>query len=172
MKLLAAWQNFYVVVGSAAGALIGLQFVVLSLIMNRRPAPTDPQTGSAFSTPTIIHFSSVLMLAAILCAPWQAIETAAILCGVLGVAGLSYCAIVTRRIRRQNSYRLVFEDWVFHALLPITANGTLIVSAFVARFHAPEALFCIGATALLLLFIGIHNAWDAVTYHMFPKSTD
>jgi len=32
-----------------------------------------------------------------------------------------------------------------------------------------EALFGIGAAALLLLFIGIHNAWDAVTYHVFVK---
>jgi hypothetical protein len=30
--------------------------------------------------------------------------------------------------------------------------------------HASAALFVIGATALLLLFIGIHNAWDTVTY--------
>jgi hypothetical protein len=25
---------------------------------------------------------------------------------------------------------------------------------------------------LLLLFIGIHNAWDAVTYHVFVKTRD
>jgi hypothetical protein len=28
-------------------------------------------------------------------------------------------------------------------------------------------LFAVGAAALLLLFVGIHNAWDAVTYHVF-----
>lgn len=33
--------------------------------------------------------------------------------------------------------------------------------------HAGEALFGVGAAALLLLFIGIHNAWDAVAYHVF-----
>jgi hypothetical protein len=27
----------------------------------------------------------------------------------------------------------------------------------------------VGAAALLLLFIGIHNAWDIVTYHVFVK---
>jgi VIT1/CCC1 family predicted Fe2+/Mn2+ transporter len=30
-----------------------------------------------------------------------------------------------------------------------------------------KALFAIGAAVLLLLFVGIHNAWDAVTYHVF-----
>jgi len=28
-------------------------------------------------------------------------------------------------------------------------------------------MFAAGAAALLLLFIGILNAWDAVTYHVF-----
>jgi len=31
------------------------------------------------------------------------------------------------------------------------------------------ALFIIAGATLILLFIGIHNAWDAVTYHLFTK---
>jgi len=40
-------------------------------------------------------------------------------------------------------------------------------SALVALTHAREALFDVGGAALLLLFVGIHNAWDAVSYHVF-----
>jgi hypothetical protein len=43
------------------------------------------------------------------------------------------------------------------------------VAAFTARSHVREALFGIGATVLLPLLIGIHNAWDAVTYHVFHR---
>ena len=32
MTVLNGWENFYVIVGSSAGALIGLQFVVIMLI--------------------------------------------------------------------------------------------------------------------------------------------
>jgi len=32
--------------------------------------------------------------------------------------------------------------------------------------HPQGALFAIAAAALLLLLIGIHNAWDAVGYHV------
>jgi len=32
-------------------------------------------------------------------------------------------------------------------------------------------LFFVAAAALLLLFAGIHNAWDAVTYHIFVVSS-
>jgi hypothetical protein len=35
VSALAGWQNFYVIVGSSAGALIGLQFVVMTLIASR-----------------------------------------------------------------------------------------------------------------------------------------
>ena len=33
---LAAWQSFYVIVGSSGGALIGLQFVVMTLIADKQ----------------------------------------------------------------------------------------------------------------------------------------
>jgi hypothetical protein len=48
------------------------------------------------------------------------------------------------------------------------------VSAFATVLLPREALFGVGAAALLLLFIGIHNAWDAVFYHVFfsKRGTD
>ena len=172
MRALAAWQNFYVIVGSSAGALIGLQFVVLSLITNKPTVRVDPETGGAFSTPTIIHFSTVLTLAAILTSPWEAIVAPAFAYGAMGLAGVAYATIVARRMRRQTAYQPEFEDWLFHVLLPFGAYGILVGSAFAARSHVHEALFGVGAAVLLLLLIGIHNAWDAVTYHIFLKRQD
>ncbi len=172
MTALAGWQNFYVVVGSSAGALIGLQFVVLSLITRSPTARTDMAAGQAFATPTIVHFVAVLGLSGILCAPWDGIGAAATLWGLVGLSGIGYALIVTRRMRAQTAYRPQFEDWLFHALLPFAAYLTLAASAYAARFRVREALFGAGAAALLLLFTGIHNAWDAVTYHVFVKSKD
>jgi len=172
MTALAAWQNFYVIVGSSAGALIGLQFVVLSLIANRPTAQVDPQAGGAFATPTIIHFSTVLTLAGILSAPWDGVDAPRVLCGAVELTGVAYAAIVTGRMRRQTAYRPEFEDWLFHILLPFAAYLTLAVSAYAAGSHSHEALFCVGAAVLLLLFIGIHNAWGAVTYHVFFKKQE
>lgn len=172
MTTLAPWQNFYVIVGSSAGALIGLQFVVMSLITNMPAAWVDPQAGAAFATPTIIHFGTVLGLAGVLCAPWDGIGAAAVLWGTAGLSGVVYAAFVTRRMGRQTAYKPEFEDWLFHSLLPIAAYLTLAVSAFAAPSHPREALYGVGAAVLLLLFIGIHNAWDAVTYHVFVRKKD
>ena len=165
MPGLAGWQNFYVIVGSSAGALIGLQFVALSLISPR--AQPDERAGRAFSTPTIIHFAAVLALSALLSAPWHGIGAIAVLWGLAGLIGSVYIVSVLRRIRAQNAYKPEFEDWLFHVLLPMAAYVTLGVSALAARSHPREALFGAGAAAVLLLFTGIHNAWDAVTYHVF-----
>jgi hypothetical protein len=169
MTALAAWQNFYVIVGSSAGALIGLQFVVLSLIDDRPTARVDTETGGAFATPTVIHFGTVLVLAGILSAPWQGIATPTVLCGLVGLSGVVYTVLIIRRMRLQTAYQPQFEDWLFHVLLPFASHVTLAVSAYAARSHVYEALFGVGAAALLLLFVGIHNAWDAVTYHVFVK---
>lgn len=172
MPVLGGWENFYVIVGSSAGALIGLQFVVMSLIANMPMMRADVQAGRAFATPTIMHFGAALLLSAILTAPWQTVSPAALLWGIMGASGVVYALIVTRRLRIQTAYRPEFEDWLFHVLLPFAAYITLAGSAYAARFHVRAALFAVGAAALLLLFIGIHNAWDAVTYHVFVKKLE
>jgi len=172
MKALEAWQNFYVMVGSSAGALIGLQFVVLSLIAGRPTARVDPLASRTYATPTIIHFSTVLTLAAIHTSPWQSIVAPAFIYGAVGLTGVIYIAMIARRMRGQTAYRPEFEDWLFHVLLPVAAYGGLVVSAFAARWHLREALFGVGAAVLLLLLTGIHNAWDAVVYHVFVKARD
>ena len=172
MAALAGWQNFYVIVGSSAGALIGLQFVVLSLITNTPTARADADAGGAFATPTIVHCGAVLGLSGILSAPWEGIGIPAALWGFVGLSGIVYAVIVTRRMRAQAAYQPEFEDWLFHVLLPFAAYVMLAVSAYGARSHLREALFGVAAAVLLLLFIGIHNAWDAVTYHVFVKTRD
>jgi hypothetical protein len=166
---LAGWQNFYVIAGSSAGALIGLQFVAITLIANRPIAPGRAQAGSAFATPTIIHFGTVLLLSAILNAPWQGNGTVGVLWSLLGLGGMGYGIIVAQRMRVQTVYTPEFEDWLFHVLLPFGAYPTLAGSAHAARRNIGGALFGVGAAVLLLLFIGIHNAWDAVTYHVFVQ---
>jgi hypothetical protein len=169
MTVLDGWENFYVIVGSSAGALIGLQFVVITLIADRPLSRADAQAGAAFSTPSVVHFAVVLLLSAIVGAPWDGIGAVAVLWGLVGLSGIVYIVVVARRMRAQTAYRPVFYDWLFHVLLPFAAYAMLAASAFAAHSYARPTLFVVGAAALLLLFVGIHNAWDAVTYHVFVR---
>ena len=160
---LIAWESFYVIVGSSGAALTGLQFVVIALVANSRTRSTLQQID-AFGTPTIVHFCAVLLVSAILSAPWPTLSSIGAVLGVCGVAGVVYGVIVVLRARRQTGYRPVFEDWLWHAVLPLIAYALLLVSAVLLRSYPHRVLFVVAATALLLLFIGIHNAWDTVTY--------
>jgi hypothetical protein len=169
MTPLDGWANFYVIVGSSAGALIGLQFVVLTLIAGRPALRGEAQAGAAFSTPSVVHFGVVLLLSAVISAPWDGIGAVAVLCGGVGLSGIVYSVIVARRMRAQTAYKPVFEDWLFYVLLPCAAYAVLAGSALAARAFARTALLIVGAAALMLLFTGIHNAWDTVTHLVFVQ---
>src|SRR5678815_5720730 len=89
----AGWENFYVIVGSSAGALIGLQFVVITLVAER--LPPSPETTDAFATPSVIHFAVVLLLSALVSAPWTGIVVVALLWGLVGLSGIVYTIAVS-----------------------------------------------------------------------------
>jgi len=160
--VLAGWEGFYVIVGSSAAALTGLQFVVI--VLGAEVHAVARSTTRAFATPTVVHFCAVLLMSAILTAPWAALAGPAIALGVSGIAGVAYAVTVVRQARRQSEYVPVLEDWVFHCALPIVAYSAVLVSAVMLTRHPEPSLFTIGATAIVLLFVGIHNSWDAVTY--------
>ena len=173
---LIAWESFYVIVGSSGAALTGLQFVVIALIAESRVRATARQID-AFGTPTIVHFCAVLLVSAILSAPWHELSNVGFALGTCGAVGVVYGVIVIRRARRQTGYRPVFEDWLWHAVLPLIAYALLLIAAVALRSYPQRVLFVVGAAALLLLFIGIHNAWDTVTYiaaggFQTPKEND
>jgi uncharacterized membrane protein len=160
---LAVWSDFYVIVGSSAAALTGLQFVVIALINDFRQ-PASEQTIAAFSTPTVVHFAMALLISAILTTPWPAIWHVSVVTGLCAAAAFVYSLVVLHRARRQTQYKPVLEDWIWHVALPLIAYGMLTVSAVLLGSRREAAPFGIGACVLLLVFIGIHNAWDTVTY--------
>ncbi|HEY2897543.1 MAG TPA: hypothetical protein VGJ12_10425 [Gemmatimonadaceae bacterium] len=160
---ISAWESFYVIVGSSGAALTGLQFVVIALTTEVRRRRSTAQFD-AFGTPTVVHFCVALLVSAILSAPWRELSSAALAIGIAGIYGLVYTAIVVRRVRRQTVYALVFEDWLFHTALPFLAYATMLSAALTLVHHTEDALFGIGSASILLLFIGIHNAWDSVTF--------
>ena len=160
---LEVWDSFYVIVGSSAAALTGLMFVVIALIADM-DVPKSQGAIAAYGTPTVVHFCLALIVSAALSAPWRSLGHIAAFIGMCGGAGVVYVYIALRRARRQTEYRPVLEDWLWHTGFPMAAYLVVVIAAvFLAR--APEpSLFAVGAAVLSLVLIGIHNAWDTVTY--------
>jgi len=161
---LKAWESFYVIVGSSAGALTGLQFVVLTLIADADLVSGSGETLAAFGSPNVVHFCMALLVSAIASAPWGGLAPAGVAFGLVGVGGFLYSANVLRRSLRQKDYKPVLEDWIWHAALPILAYAALVHAGIAIARGSADTEWIVGGASLLLVFIGIHNAWDTVTY--------
>jgi len=162
LQPLAGWDNFYVIIGSSAAALTGLMFVVVAL--SAEQASANPEGLKAFATPTIVHFCAVLLFAAFVSVPRHTIGSLRLCLLLAGLAGLAYATVVLLRTRRVASYTPVLSDWIWHVCLPFLAYAGVFAAAFVLGRRAEAAMILVAGSALLLLFIGIHNAWDAAVW--------
>ena len=165
---LAAWSTFYQIIGSAAASLTGLQFVVMTLVVQSGRRAAKPESAAsviaAFGSPTVGHLCSALFIAVVMAAPWESLLGASIPVIGCGLVGITYVLVVAWRARHQDGYKPVFGDWLWHVALPFVAYVMLVVAAVVLSRLTEPALFAVGATTLLLIYIGIHNAWDTVVY--------
>jgi hypothetical protein len=173
MAVLAPWTNFYVIVGTAAGGLTGLTFVVISLIDRapRRPGSIPTSSGlSIFTTPTVAHFGFALFVSLVLSAPWPTLDFPACAIGLAGLVNVGFAVYNAARTYRlfdpriETLYQADGEDWFFYGILPLVAYLVLVGSAIELHFAPSAALFVLGGAVVLLIYMGIRNAWDVVTY--------
>jgi hypothetical protein len=165
LPLLSQWQNFYMLIGTAAATLTGLMFVATTLIASIEAHLTTLNAAvSAFNSPTVVHFGAVLLLAGILSAPWQTFSIIRLVLGLFGLVMVFYSIIVLWRFRRMPHYRMTLEDWTWYMVLPFLAHVSLILAAIVLPENPVPALYIVATAMILLLLTGIRNAWDMVTF--------
>ncbi|HEX9139470.1 MAG TPA: hypothetical protein VF848_06760 [Steroidobacteraceae bacterium] len=159
---LNAWGNFYVIVGSAAAGLTGLTFVVIALAAELPVAQPVRYSGlRTYMTPTIVHFGSVLWIAALLNVPGHTPVSVAVCMASSGLVGMLYSLTTAHRMHRGRvDYRPFLSDWVWNAVMPFGTYLALAVAGAKTYLDPGLALYGIGAAALVLLVIGIHNVWD------------
>jgi hypothetical protein len=159
MSILEGWDNFYVILGSAAAGLLGLTFVVIALISDTRRANLAGTSG--YITPTIIHFGTVLGLSCFLSVPRQNVTSISIGSGAAAIGLLIYTGVITSNMRRfASNYVPVLEDWIWHVMLPAIAYAALLAMSFLL-WHLPrQSMYGIASSLMLLLFVGVHNSWD------------
>ncbi|MGH7757319.1 MAG: hypothetical protein ACREM8_13690, partial [Vulcanimicrobiaceae bacterium] len=80
------------------------------------------------------------------------------------LSGVVYVLRVIRRTKRLSAYTPDLEDWIWYTILPFVAYGAIFAGAIVLPTLPVKALFVLAGGVVLLIFIGIRNAWDIVTY--------
>lgn len=163
-SFLSAWSSFYIMTGSSAAALIGLMFIVITLVTGTERLRRAPDGIATFSTPTVMHFCAAFFVSAVLSAPWWSLAYPSALIGVAGLCGLVYIIRVMLRTKRLSTYRADLEDWTWYNILPFIAYGAIFGGALGLRHLPVGTLFVLAGGVVLLIFIGIRNAWDIVTF--------
>jgi len=172
--VLKEWSDFYVIAGSSAAALTGLMFVVITIVAGGR-SRTSSDGVSTFSTPTVVHFCAALLVSLVLSAPWRSLAHLGTLLTLIGIWGVGYAALLMYRMGyrlRHEVYTPGLDDWLWYAILPLVAYAGTLAAALWLRAGAAEALVAFAASVMLLIFIGIHNAWDVVTYLTIARPQD
>ncbi len=161
---LGAWGTFYTMLGSSAAALTGLMFVVIGVVMSSSRLKRTRDGMSVFSTPTVVHFGATLFTAVIALMPWHSPLAPSLLFALAGLLGIAYMLRLIYRTRKLVDYRADLDDWAWYNILPFVAYGTLTIGGLWALVATSRALFVVAGAAVLLIFIGLRNAWDIVTY--------
>jgi hypothetical protein len=164
----APWAAFYAITGTGAASLTGLTFVVITLVAQQERLQRNLQDGvETFTSPTVVHFCAALLVSGILAAPWRSPAGPEVLLVLTSMYGVIFAARVLMRMAKMSvraSYLPGFDDWFWYTITPLATYLTLLVGAAMLGFAPEAALYVLGAAAIALIFIGIRNSWDTVTF--------
>lgn len=157
------WDSFYLLIGGAAGALIGLLFIVVTL-MRGGDAAAQLRAAGVFMTPTVAHLAMVLLLSAVATAPHIPAAAAAMIVeafalGCLAFAGRALLMLGSKAIKAAH-----WSDIWAYGAAPFAACLALAISAAAVWLSPVWAARGIAASLMGLLLIAIRNAWDLVTW--------
>jgi len=159
--VLKDWHEFYLLVGTAAAALIALLFVAASI----GAGVMSPERASAtriYMSPVIFHFSSILLMSLIVLVPSHPRETHTGLIALNALVGVAASIVICARVflRARVESEVDWIDWLAYGVSPVAAYvGALAAAAllFVNSTLAPDLL---AAAVVVLLIANIRNAWD------------
>lgn len=158
------WENFYLIVGSAAGALIGLMFVVATLMAGLESSRVM-HGARVFFTPIIFHFSVVIIVSAVAMVPGMPAPLTGVIVAFCAVAGFAYAiATIFRMFGPGSANPLHWTDKYFYGVIPALVYLGLAAAAGAVWLKPESAAYAIGATMLILLLIGIRDAWDMAVF--------
>ena len=171
--MFAGWDNFYFLIGSAAGSLIGLLFVVATLTTGFERSQAL-RGASLYMTPTAVHFAAVLCVSAVALAPGLPTSATAAIFGLIGLVGL---ANAMRACVGITTYRPAAEpphwsDFWMYGAVPAAIYLGLCAASVAIGARAEWAPHGLAALLLMLLLVGIRNAWDLVTWIAPMRKSD
>lgn len=142
-------------VGGTAGTLIGLIFVVITLGMDHARKGGEARTR-LYVTPTLVYFTTLLILSLVMVAPLSP-ATRALILGAVGCAGIFYVTNIALTSRRRTDFNEPELPW--NVLFPLLSYVLVTAAAAAWAFKASFAAGIGAAAAVLLLVTALRNSW-------------
>jgi hypothetical protein len=149
------WNDFFMLSGLTAGALIGLFFVVITLGAEHIIVGDEARIGF-FITPILVMLTSVFLVTLATVAPVSA-PVRAMALGLIGCGGLGYNMNLALTSRRRTDTEDLKLSW--NVLFPIAAFALLAMAAAAWALQASFANAVSAASVALLLVTAIRNSW-------------
>jgi hypothetical protein len=161
------WGEFYLLAGSAAAVLIGLIFVVISLMQDR--SRDSVLAGSKlYMGPIVLGVSFVLVLSGAALAPEMDRDRFAAIAAVIAVWGLARGLMSTVGIARLKEEVHWTDTW-FYGIAPSALYVALAAIAFAVWQGWDGCLDGVAAIVVGLILLAIRNEWDLITW-VAPRS--
>lgn len=157
------WEDYYLLVGSAAAALIGLLFVVMSLLAGRERSTIE--AGSRFYlSPIVFDLGAIVVLsgAAMAPIPPAAFAWLTVAIAIVSLAMDIRISLGIGRLIVAAENRIFDTCW--YGVVPAAISALMIGAGAGVLIHRPWAEIAVAAVLMALLLVCIHNAWDLITY--------
>ena len=165
------WQDYFLLIGSAAAALIGLLFVVATLTVGRELDMIE-RGQKLYMTPIVFHLGGIVLLSGAAMSPVATPELYALASGAIALIGVLSCLRIAHGIRTGPLGPTSDYDMVWYGIIPALAYLLLLgASGLLALRPSELTLAAVAAILMAQLLISIHSAWDLVTY-LAPRSQD
>jgi hypothetical protein len=161
-EVLARWQNFFLLTGTAAATLMGLVFVAGAL------ATSAAQRGTAraretFVTPILKHFGYVLAIAVVSLVPIHSARSYGLALLLIGLVLFRQTVGVLRGIREVGT-AVARIHWIWHFVLPLLASLGLVAMGTALGIGLAWAEAGVACDTALLLAIATRNSWALATW--------
>jgi hypothetical protein len=161
-ELFHGWHDFFILLGTASATLVGLMFIAVSIGASIFKEENRPAL-EVFLGPTIVHFTSVLVLCILALVPSHSWLSLACLAGFIGLAGFCYSARIWFRLTRSR-YEIDYTDRFFYTALPAIAYLIVLFAAALLYRQSEWGLDVTVAGLIALLVAAIRNAWDMMIW--------
>ncbi len=158
------WGEFYLLAGSAAAVLIGLIFVVVTL-MQDRPRSSVLTGSKLYMGPVVLNVSFALVLSAAALVPGMSAKCFAVISSGVSVWGLVrgvQCIAGITALTGENKPH--WSDVWFYGVIPTLLYVLLALASHAIWTGQPGATYGIAAVITALLLVTIRNEWDLVTW--------